>query len=400
MTKNIIICCDGTGNEIEANLSNVLKLFRTIKRTDSQIVFYDPGIGTLSSSDAWSRLKHKAKAVFGLITGHGLDQNILDAYRFLMENYEDGDRIYMFGFSRGAYTVRALGGFLRLVGLLNREQANLCDYALTAYKRAAEKDDFQIAWRFQRITSARRIPIKFVGVWDTVSSVLVPRPDRFFIPSMQKLPYTATNSFVAVFRHAMAIDERRRMFRVNRWTDPQEFQPNPFDKSGDPLAQDIRQVWFAGVHSDVGGGYPEDQSGLAKYALQWMLDEAKEHGLQISTRMYNHLVLGHDREGGSRSYVKPDAAAKAHNSMSIGWFLLELFPKRVKWREWKKRWSLLGLYLPLSEPRHIENGARIHRSVLERIDRVPDYKPVNLPENFKTEPPETTTANTSQETDT
>jgi uncharacterized protein (DUF2235 family) len=146
------------------------------------------------------------------LTGYGLDENVLDAYRFLLDTYEDGDRIYMFGFSRGAYTVRLLGGFLRLVGLLERPQRNLCEYALTAYKRAAEKDDFEIAWRFERVASTRRIPIAFMGVWDTVSSVIVPRPDRLYLPSLQELPYTKTNSYIEVFRHALAIDERRGCF--------------------------------------------------------------------------------------------------------------------------------------------------------------------------------------------
>jgi uncharacterized protein (DUF2235 family) len=230
MPKNIVICCDGTGNEIKADLSNVLKLFRVLKKTGPQLVYYDPGIGTLSSSDGWARLKQKFKLVFGLATGQGLDANILDAYRFLIDNYQDGDQVYLFGFSRGAYTVRVLAGFLNPhIGLLEPQQKNLCDYALTTYKKAAEQDDFQIAWRFQRIMPARQIPIKFVGVWDSVSSILVPRPDRLYLPSLQMLLYTATNPLVEVFRQTMAIDERRRMFRLNRWSEPQEYKPNPFD---------------------------------------------------------------------------------------------------------------------------------------------------------------------------
>lgn len=384
--KNIVICCDGTGNEIEANLSNVLKLFRILKKSRDQIVFYDTGIGTLSRGGAWSRLRDKSKTVFGLATGQGLDDNILDAYRFLMDSYEDGDRVYLFGFSRGAYTVRALAGLINLVGLLERPQANLCDHALGTYKKAAGKDDFRIAWRFQSISGARRIPIRFIGVWDTVSSVLVPRRDRLYIPSRQMLPYTATNPLVEAFRQAIAIDERRSMFRLNRWKDPQDYKPNPFDTKNPPVAQDIKQVWFAGVHSDVGGGYPEAESGLAKLPLRWMIDEAKAHGLLVSTQMYNHLVLGHARKDGTRAYVKPDPAAKAHRSLGIGWMPLELLPKPRKFREWSSRPSLLGLYLPLAEPRLIPEGALIHRSVLERQEQVPDYRPVNLPQSYTIEP--------------
>jgi uncharacterized protein (DUF2235 family) len=118
MAKNIILCCDGTGNEIEANLSNVLKLFRILRKYDEQIVFYDPGVGTISSNDPWSLWKSDALGVWGLLTGYGLDENVLDAYYFLVDTYAEGDRIYLFGFSRGAYTVRVLAGFLRLVGLV------------------------------------------------------------------------------------------------------------------------------------------------------------------------------------------------------------------------------------------------------------------------------------------
>src|SRR6476660_9952001 len=103
MAKNIVICCDGTGNEIEANLSNVLKLFRLVKKNDEQVVFYDPGIGTISTSDGWSRFKSNARAVFCLATGYGLDDNVLDAYHFLIDHYAEGDNVFLFGFSRGAY---------------------------------------------------------------------------------------------------------------------------------------------------------------------------------------------------------------------------------------------------------------------------------------------------------
>jgi uncharacterized protein (DUF2235 family) len=382
MAKNIVICCDGTGNEIEANLSNVLKLYRIVHRAEDHIVYYNPGVGTISSSDPWSRLKSDALGLLGLMTGYGLDENVLDAYRFLVDNFEDGDRIYMFGFSRGAYTIRVLAGFLRLVGLLERPQKNLCGYALTAYKRAAEENDFEIAWRFERIAATRCVPIKFLGVWDTVSSVIVPRPDRLYIPSLEELPYTKKNSYVEIFRQAIAIDERRRMFRINRWTEPQEYKPNPFDPGGS-TPQDIKQVWFAGVHADIGGGYPETESGPAKYPLQWMLDEAVTHGLQINTVMYNHLVLGHARKGGSRNYVAPDFNAKLHNSMSWAWLLLEGIPKRTKRRDWPGRSSLFGWYLPLCELRRIDDGARIHFSVLERADADSAYRPVNLPTKDK-----------------
>lgn len=378
MSKNIVICCDGTGNEVGANLSNVLKLFRVLRKSEEQLVFYDPGVGTLGSSDAWSRFKSNASVVFGLATGYGLDANVLDAYCFLVDHYEEGDRLFLFGFSRGAYTVRVLAGFLHLVGLVDKNQGNLAGYALTAYKRAAEKNDFEIAWRFERVVSTRRVPIKLVGVWDTVSSVIVPRPDRLYIPSLQELPYTKTNPYVEVFRHALALDERRRMFRPNMWKEPQEYKPNPFSPqpAGD---QDIRQVWFAGVHSDVGGGYPENESGLAKYPLRWMIDAATPHGLLINTALYNHLVLGKPRDGSTRAYVAPDVTAPLHDSLTPAWRSLEWLPKRAKRIEWPGRHGALGWYLPRAEPRFVDTHAVVHASVIERMQRVPGYRPPNLP---------------------
>jgi len=199
MPKNIIVCCDGTGNQVEANLSNVLKLYRIVRRNEDQVVFYHPGVGTISDSEAWSRFKSDAVGVWGLLTGYGLDEDVLCAYRFLIDTYSEGDSIYLFGFSRGAYTMRVVAGVLRLIGLLERPQRDLAAYALTAYKRAAEKGDFEIAWRFERVIGTRRVAIKFVGVWDTVNSVIVPRPDRLYLPSMQTLPYTRMNSYVEIF---------------------------------------------------------------------------------------------------------------------------------------------------------------------------------------------------------
>jgi uncharacterized protein (DUF2235 family) len=378
MSKNIVVCCDGTGNQIDANLSNVLKLFRVIRKDADQVAFYDPGLGTISNSDPWSRWKNNALGVWGLLTGYGLDENILGAYRFLIESYQKGDRVFLFGFSRGAYTIRVLAGFLHLVGLLNPAQRNLCGYALTAYKRAAEKDDLPIAWRFERVASTRHISINFMGVWDTVSSVIVPRPDRFYLPSLEMLPYTRKNPSVEVFRHAIAIDERRRMFRPNTWLEPQVYQPNPFDKRG-ARPQDVKQVWFAGVHADIGGGYSEAESATAKFPLKWVIDEAVTHGLRINRAMYNHLVLGRSRKGSAHNYVAPGFTEKLHNSMSGGWPSLEVIPKRTRWRDWSGRCSFFGWYLPQCEPRRVDEGALIHRSVLDRMKASPSYRPVNLP---------------------
>jgi uncharacterized protein (DUF2235 family) len=310
---------------------------------------------------------------------------VLNAYRFLDRHFEPGDDIYLFGFSRGAYTVRVLAGFLHLIGLLHPDQLNVDGYALTAYKRTAEQDDFSIAWHFQRILNTRAVTLKFVGVWDTVASVLVPRKDRFYIPSLLTLPYTRTNPTVKIFRHAMAIDERRRMFRVNPWSEPQEYVPNRFAKPKPPLEQNIKQVWFAGVHADIGGGYPEAESALSKFPLNWMIAEAEAAGLRINVAMRNHLVLGRKRKGSRWEYVAPDPKGRLHDSMTLGWKILEFLPKRTSWKDWPDRRSLAGWYVPNCEPRFIAEGARLHWSVIARRDAYTRYRPPNLPVRFEIE---------------
>ena len=207
--RNIIICCDGTGNEISENISNVLKLYRCLRKTEKtqprQLVFYDPGVGTLERPDPWHKLKQDFNAILGLATGYGLDDNVLAAYAFLVHTYQAGDQIYLFGFSRGAYTVRVLAGLIHKVGLITPEQVNLAGSGLIAYKQfssdeapklrakfksavdAAAAEDtlpqtaFDNAAQFARITSTRWPTIRFVGVWDTVASVIVPRADRFYL---------------------------------------------------------------------------------------------------------------------------------------------------------------------------------------------------------------------------
>jgi uncharacterized protein (DUF2235 family) len=278
-----------------------------------------------------------------------------------------------------------LAGFIYLVGLLHVDQSDLSGYALVCYKRASERGEFAGAWQFQRVTKARSVPIKFIGVWDTVASVIIPRKDRLYVPSLLTLPYTRVNPNVEIFRHAIAIDERRRMFRLNRWTEPQNYVPNRFDKSKPPQQQDIKQVWFAGVHADVGGGYPELESSLSKFPLDWMIEEAKRAGLKINAAVRNRLALGRAREGSTHNFVPPDPKGCLHNSMTAGWLPLEWVPRRTKWKEDEKRRSLGGWYLPRGEQRRIPLGARIHWSVVARKETDLAYRPPNLPSRFVVE---------------
>jgi uncharacterized protein (DUF2235 family) len=417
--RNIVICCDGTGNEVSGNLSNVLKLFRIAVKDAGQHVWYHPGVGTIGMDSAWERFRVQTKALFGLATGFGLDDDILRAYCFLARTYRAGDRVYLFGFSRGAYTVRALAAFVHMIGLLHPDQVDLADYALTTYKRAGWQSEdayeaakrtgaqtpapaepggtsatgqrsypagFVAAWDFGKVTGTRRVPIHFLGVFDTVSSVIVPGAAPFSLPRMRTLPYTRFNPSVRTFRHAIAIDERRRMFRLNKWKDGQLYDKDPFAHPPVKVPQDCVQVRFAGVHSDVGGGYPEAESGLAKIPLIWMIEEAVRNGLLIDDAAFRRIALGEDPK-----YAKPDPLGPIHHSLRSFWWILDVLPKSAKWREWR-RYNLLGFYIPFGEPRVIPKDPNIHPSALERREKArdPRYDPVNLKEKNwgRTVPPE------------
>jgi uncharacterized protein (DUF2235 family) len=334
VTKNIVICCDGTGNEIGRTISNVLKLFRVLEKSDRQRVYYNPGVGTIGHQNPWQRFRQKSRAVFGLATGYGLDDDVLAAYRFLCQTHQPGDRIWLFGFSRGAYTVRVLAALLHVIGLLREDQTNLAGHAFFAYKRASGKKEvtgsdggtLEEAWHFGRVSGARAVRIEFVGVWDTVASVIVPREDRL-LPDLQTLRHTRTNPCVKRFRQAIAIDERRR----------------------------------------------------SKFPLAWMIEEAHACGLHVNRGMVDHLVHGVPQIRSGHCYVPPCVKARQHQSMNMAWQILEWLPKRARWREWDRRRSVFGWYLPRSEPRAIPEDALIHRSVQKRMEACPGYRPVNLP---------------------
>jgi uncharacterized protein (DUF2235 family) len=382
--RNLVVCCDGTSNEIGSLLSNVLKLYRIAEKSERQVTYYYPGIGTVAIPDSWGKWRQAVRSGFEMATGKGLDRDVLAAYCFLCRNYRPGDRIYLFGFSRGAYTVRVVAGLIYLIGLLREHQVNFAGYALKAYKKASGADQYKVALQFQRVVTPQCVPIHFLGVWDTVASVIVPGRYPFSKLSLEELPFTSNNPGVRTFRHAIAIDEFRRMFRVERWKEPQTFQYNPHSQAKTFPLQDTRQVWFAGCHSDVGGGFIEDQSALSKFPLLWMLEQAKAQGLHIRTSMVNHIVKGQRREN-ARDYQKPDAAGLLHRSMTWYWRALETFPKADKYRDWPTRRTLLGRYLPLAEPRFIPEGSLVHTSVIERTTRVPSYDPTNLPTHRKIE---------------
>ena len=400
MARKIVILMDGTSNEIHADRSNILRLYGTLKKSDRQLVYYDPGIGTFGGDFPLSKYYGATKEFLQRVLGWGLDDNVKEAYRFLVENHTRGktdeqDQIYLFGFSRGAYSVRVLAGFLRAFGLMEKRNLNLLDHAYRAYKAISDTDSqsadhsaamgeaepdyrsFEEIRLYERILSPYRAPIRFMGVFDTVSSVI--EHGRVGL-RLRKHAFTQTNSMIEIVRHAVATDERRCMFRPDLWEPGQSYAPNPFAMHL-ALPQDFKEVWFPGVHGDVGGGYPEARSHLAKIPLAWMIREAEQAGLDFNTATVNRLVLGRPGKR-PHKYVPPNPLAQAHNSMNFWWELLEYIPQKV--RPDSVGPSAFGLYLPLKEPRLIPEGATIHTSVIKRRDA---GMPVlaRLPEHFEVE---------------
>ncbi len=379
MPKTIVILLDGTSNAITDKRTNILRLYGCLRKTEAQIVYYDPGVGTIGMQGAWSRRVQEASELWGMATGMGVDDSVKRAYRFLAETYSDGkaegagrDRICIFGFSRGAYTARMLAGFIHALGLLDRRNLNLLDHAWRAYKRIGEgeaEDSFAEVRLYERILDPDRPPIHLLGLFDTVSSVIEPGPG--LLPQLRHHAFTARNPSVAHVRHAVALDERRRMFEPLLWPEAGEHRPHRFQPDS-AVAQDAREVWFTGSHGDVGGGWPEAVSGLAKIPLLWMIEQTKPLGLDYITQTVNRLVRG---AHAGQPYVAPDAHAPMNDSMTAGWKLLEFLPLPARGE---------GLKRTRARLRRPPTGARIHASVLARAEAA-GQPPGHLPPGHRVE---------------
>jgi uncharacterized protein (DUF2235 family) len=354
MGKNIVICLDGTGNEVKARgSSNVLELVGLLDLSDpeAQIAYYDPGVGTFAAPGASTGAAQALSRLGGLALGHGLRQNLGEAYTFLMNTYEPGDSVYVFGFSRGAYTARALCGMVYRMGLLRPGSENLVPYAVRVYARHAERfpdKDKEPAtvedkkkpskkdpeWarmdRFAEALSVRpkphsrslALPIAFLGLFDTVKAT------RFLGRDIH-WPYTNQLPNVAVVRHAVSIDEKRRPYRESLVTGRQDKPPK------------ITETWFAGVHSDIGGSF-ETHRETGRLTLRWMVDGATATGLRFRTRMLP-----------SRAPQRSDVQQPINH---MGWI-----------------WRLAG-----TRRRPIPGGARVHVSVRDRMAIDERYRPTLL----------------------
>ncbi|NTW48432.1 MAG: DUF2235 domain-containing protein, partial [Chlorobiales bacterium] len=370
--KNIVLCSDGTGNQdIKARGTNVFKLYEAVDiqghkespNLKQQVAFYDDGVGT-------SSLLH-LKLIGGMF-GWGFSQNVRDLYTELIHVYQPGDKIYLFGFSRGAYTVRALSGLIECCGIVDTSKAlteSEIENRVSACWKVFKKEAFK-RWQLDRkrqqsipvtnedaATALRKqlgaivdethapdgkIPIEFVGVWDTVGAVGAPFEGmkdllNWFFP--RRFAELTPSSNVSRARQAISIDDERRTFHPELW-----------NEKGARDENHVRQVWFAGVHSNVGGGYAKH--GMSLVALDWMMSEAAACGLRF---------IDNDSE-----YVR------SHQDVHD-----KLFDSRAGvavYYRWQPR-NIVELC-----HKHNMETPRIHVSVFERIANATEgYTPGNIP---------------------
>ena len=277
MAKNIVVFSDGTGQEGGRGYNtNVYKLFNMIEdRTEKQITFYDRGLGT-----GWRKITGNA-------AGMGISKNILECYEFIFDHYCAGDQVFLFGFSRGATTVRSLSSFIHLFGILPKPRPELIKRAYKIYKTRNRAKRDKLAADFVKRHHTMWCRIKFLGVWDTVAALGIPLKSLDVL--VDKIPFfrhkfidLRLSESVQHARHALAIDDERMTFHPTLW-----------EKQVLTDYQTVKQVWFCGMHTDVGGGYPEQE--LSDIPLIWMLTEAEQHGLRVYPK--HKVILRLDPNG-------------------------------------------------------------------------------------------------------
>ena len=358
--KNIIICIDGTACDLSGEGSNVLRIFRSLQdekdRTKNegteQLAYYDSGVGTVNNPGGITDAQRTMDRYLDQACGYSVEYQVCRAYSFLVKYYEPGDKIFLFGFSRGAYSCRALAGLVHSVGLLPPHLEHLVQLAWMHYSQK----EFRAAARFKFIFGRKpHVEIHFVGVLDTVSSFGA-------ITNFKTLPHTRNNPSIRHIRHAVAIDEKRACFQAELFSQPKE------PKEGDTF----EEIWFAGCHSDIGGGVEEKSSGLAKIVLDWMCHEASDKGCHFDQSLLN-IFLGKTL---IRNYASADILAPIHPSLTGMWRLIEYVPRRF-WngKKGKVTWHLPNRF----KSRRIPEAAAIHSTVSEKFQRDETYHPDNIP---------------------
>ena len=354
--RRLIVCTDGTWNKPDEDdhgapaPTNVVKMQRAIKAVDSQgvsqIAYYHPGVGTGDTVDQF----------LGGAFGEGIDKNILECYEFLVNNYHPGDQLYFFGFSRGAYTARSLAGLIRNSGIVKQKYAGMAREAFSMYRdRDPAKHPNSDLGRTFRASFSDEVDIEVIGVWDTVGALGVPlglfdrlNHGRFAFHDVS-LSSRIKNAF-----HALAIDERRGPFAPTLWMQPRE--------DAEQKRNWLEQAWFAGVHSNIGGGYSE--AGLSDIALRWMVERVKAHpGTPTSTTLeFDDAYL--------KELTRPNEFARLYDSMTSAFRALGETQRGIdRDREQNER---LGLF----SWEYVHASAKVRFDSAHRLDA--PYMPDNL----------------------
>jgi uncharacterized protein (DUF2235 family) len=342
--KRIAIFCDGTWNTPDKQengkpcQTNVVKLANSLSSASTdeleQKLYYDNGIGSEGRI---------LKRVFDGATGTGISENILQAYTFIINAYEPGDELFFFGFSRGAFTVRSLAGLIRNSGILDIKNIDQIPRAFHLYRsrhpsyhpKEIEATLFRKSFAVEEVTK-----IKFIGVWDTVGALGNPLFLHGIFSTRNEFHDTELSSKIENAFHALSIDEKRKNFEATLW-----------HQQEDSKGQVLEQMWFPGVHSDVGGGYPE--AGLSDISLEWMKEKAESCNLRFNSfNMY------------------PDSMGKMHESLTGFYNLAGKFYRPID----------------LQIPGKGNTNEYVHPSVLERYKKDTTYRPKNLLRYFEQHP--------------
>lgn len=396
-SKAIVLFSDGTGNS-SAKLfkTNVWRMYEAVDLGPAapdrrpQISYYDDGVGTSG---------FKPLAVLGGVFGYGLKRNVLDIYKYACRNYEPGDEIYAFGFSRGAFTTRLVVALIAAEGLVpSKDEAELDRQAGYAYRHFREN---WLPRRLQWPTKVRRAirdafsgfkknykpqthvhpRMKFVGVWDTVSAYggpiaeLTRAIDNWIFPL--SMPDYELNAKVERARHALALDDERDAFHPLLWDEVHE---RTLVERGEVAADRLQQVWFTGMHSDVGGGYPDES--LSYVSLLWMMEEAEKAGLRTLKVIKDRFVALASSAGPIHDSRKGAAGYYRYQPRKIAAWLDPVDERTIGLRD-------PAIADRAGRQKGLLTSVQVHESVITRISCGTDrYAPITLPEQFCVFPPQ------------
>jgi uncharacterized protein (DUF2235 family) len=388
MGKNLVICLDVLEDfGLSERRTNVLKLYYAAARDDTQLTLYvsgarkhrdqyggdsildvlksvlklDPVEFGISLFSALTKSEEAARMSAYAFGSGGVDQ-FISAYDFLAEHYKEGDRVFLFGFSRAASIACMAAGFVHEFGLIEPAYSTQTAALVKRYTKLIRDNRAATGHKGVRLfkeTFAKACNLYFLGLWETLEITgWIMNPAIF--PQVQTWGSTAV-------RHAISIDERRWLFR------PRLLSPHSF-----PASPEVQEVWFPGVHSDVGGSYPEWESGLSQVALEWMMAEANHAGLKLHPGR-TRVALGLEASDSIPDVVQPDPCGLIHRSLTGPWWGWEFLPhSQLDPQTHSRRWSV-----PLGRSREIGPRSYVHRAVVDRMKMLPTYHPRNLPSDYQ-----------------